>query len=65
MNNLKEAQVQTMIERIINQSRQHEENFFTDSKSAAKQILQYLRDEQMIINYDEMVQMNQTLQMAS
>ncbi|MCW3107792.1 MAG: hypothetical protein JWQ09_2298 [Segetibacter sp.] len=48
MSEIQKHIVRLQIEQIIERSRQHEERFLIDSKTAASDILQYLQKENLI-----------------
>ena len=49
MNTYKQLNVLQHIEEIINNSRSGEEHFFTDCQKAAKDILQFLESENLVV----------------
>ncbi len=56
MSEIEKIQVKQNIEMLIDRARYGSENFFTDSKSAAAEILNYLQQQNLInLSQDKMV----------
>ncbi len=58
MTHLDEIQVLLYIEELIDKNRCSKDGFFTDSKTAANEILQYLKNEKIIIKNEVAVEIN-------
>lgn len=53
MSNLEQYEIQQKIAQIIERSRHHEEMFLVDSKSAAADILQFLKKKNLLEGFYE------------
>ena len=58
MNNLKQNEVLLNIQQLIDKSRCSVDGFFTDSKTAADEILKYLEKENIINKNETAVEIN-------